>query len=766
MNRTLSVELNADVTRFRAGMAQAQSSLTSFGQKAQSVGSALSVAISAPLGLLAHKAVEAYGELDSLTRGLATLEKSSSSLKARLSELQEVAKLPGLGYREALQFDVSLRSAGFSADLSKRSMMAFGNALGVIGKGKNDLKGLSVQLQQLATKTGGFGADIRIIKEYAPQVGKALQAAFGTIDTEKIAAAGLTGKQVVEKIVAELDKLPKATGGIKNAFENLDDSVFRSMAKLGQSISNALGLEGILNTVGTAISSLVDRFSTLSPPLQSVIAGFGLAAIALPPLLAGLGLLASTVLPAVATGFALLTGPIGLAVAAFAAAATLIVMHWDSVKKFLLQTNLWDTLKDLVGNGLGFITSIFGAFANLFQGDWSAMWTHVQNIFKYAWNGIVGIVGAGAMAVGGFWQKMLSMMGLDKWAKAVETRMNEVFLTVQSRQFIVDSPKAKANLFEGFNFGGDGADKPGKPDSAGDGKDKKVGKFQSHVDYLRQRVGELQDVVSDFGMRNLKVPDDVINSLSAFTILLKRAEVAVEQLKPADLGKLKPIESKSINEVFKPLEFKPISKIGGLKDFQKQMANSFKPVKKAMVDLNKDISDGLRKAAESALVGMGEVIGGLISGTAGLDALPAMLLSVLGSLLQQLGKMAISVGMGVAAIQTALKTLNPFVAIAAGVALLALGGAVKASSAKMGGERKMASGGLISGPTRVLAGEYAGAQNRPEVFAPMDKLGGYLNKYLESAGGGGGTLSTRVSGSDLLFVLDRARGSKKTFGRG
>ena len=34
----------------------------------------------------------------------------------------------------------------------------------------------------------------------------------------------------------------------------------------------------------------------------------------------------------------------------------------------------------------------------------------------------------------------------------------------------------------------------------------------------------------------------------------------------------------------------------------------------------------------------------------------------------------------------------------------------------------MANGGILSGPTNILAGEYMGARNNPEIIAPLDKL--------------------------------------------
>lgn len=63
-----------------------------------------------------------------------------------------------------------------------------------------------------------------------------------------------------------------------------------------------------------------------------------------------------------------------------------------------------------------------------------------------------------------------------------------------------------------------------------------------------------------------------------------------------------------------------------------------------------------------------------------------------------------------------------------------------------------ADGGIVSGPTMGLVGEYAGARNNPEVIAPLDKL----QSMLGDTGGGGGTLQTKVSGTDLFIMLEKA----------
>lgn len=62
----------------------------------------------------------------------------------------------------------------------------------------------------------------------------------------------------------------------------------------------------------------------------------------------------------------------------------------------------------------------------------------------------------------------------------------------------------------------------------------------------------------------------------------------------------------------------------------------------------------------------------------------------------------------------------PFVGIALGLA------AVAAIIAVMASLPKFAKGGIVSGPTLAMVGEYAGASGNPEVIAPLDKLRGML----------------------------------------
>lgn len=122
---------------------------------------------------------------------------------------------------------------------------------------------------------------------------------------------------------------------------------------------------------------------------------------------------------------------------------------------------------------------------------------------------------------------------------------------------------------------------------------------------------------------------------------------------------------------------------------------------------------------------------------------------ILADALSSIGKALITYAVTTGAVAELFKNPKTWpLALAAGIAAVAAGTALKN---KLSDKKAtaFANGGIVSGPTMGLVGEYPGAQNNPEVIAPLDKLKSMIG------GGEGGTFVLR--GQDLLLSVNRAQ---------
>jgi hypothetical protein len=148
----------------------------------------------------------------------------------------------------------------------------------------------------------------------------------------------------------------------------------------------------------------------------------------------------------------------------------------------------------------------------------------------------------------------------------------------------------------------------------------------------------------------------------------------------------------------------------------------------------------LEQGAENTLGDVAFSIGdALASGGNVIKAAGASLLGGLAGILNQLGQLAIATGLAVEGIKTALKTLNPAVAIGAGIALVALAGFVSNKAKSLGGSRG-GGGGSSVGASGVGGGTsfIGGAQ------------GGLFNQSRDLSG------EFSIRGTDLVYVLEQA----------
>lgn len=185
--------------------------------------------------------------------------------------------------------------------------------------------------------------------------------------------------------------------------------------------------------------------------------------------------------------------------------------------------------------------------------------------------------------------------------------------------------------------------------------------------------------------------------------------------------------------------------------FAAQMAEFVSKAKAVVVDMMPSISNLLSGIGTA----IGEGLGDIISGDGTFKDLLGKVVKVMGSFLKSLGNQLIVLGTQILVIKKALEASfsNPWAAIAAGVAAVALGEAmINAFNKRNKGGVALAEGGLAYGPTMALVGDNRGAGSDPEVIAPLSKLRQYGlgRQTIEFVGG-----QFRLSGSDLLLAIQR-----------
>jgi len=164
-----------------------------------------------------------------------------------------------------------------------------------------------------------------------------------------------------------------------------------------------------------------------------------------------------------------------------------------------------------------------------------------------------------------------------------------------------------------------------------------------------------------------------------------------------------------------------------------------------LADFNNMASEIINVAIVDTFAGLGNAIGNaLANGANVLEAVGSTLLSSLGGILTDMGKMAIQVGIGLLGIRAALQSLNPAVAIAAGVALIALGSFFSSKSKAIGGA---IGGGGASGASG------SGANNQS-----------FSSSGFSSRSNEGGTVVFEIAGQKLVGVLSNTLNANRRLG--
>jgi tape measure domain-containing protein len=696
----LLLKLGIDTTNLDKELGKVEKSMTKFGQNMSNLGSTLTQSLTLPIIGVGAAALKSFADMEKLQNGLIAIMGSSEGAAIELEKLRKVAENPGLALPEVVKASASLQSVGMNADAARETITQFGNAVARAGGGAEQFDGVVLALSQISAVGKVTQEDLNQIKERLPEFARVMKEEFGVVTAEGIRELGISSEEFIKRSVGALGNLERANGGLANTFDNLKDNVGASLAELGKAINETLNLEAVVATFSAGLQRLVDGFKSLNPETQGFIVKAGLIIAAIGPAIFIVGKLIST--------FGALVGTIKLI------RTTILFM----------TTGIQAAFASLLANPviLGIVAAIaaIGAIALYVYDNWQAF----SDNFKNIWINIKNSVMQGVTFVLGKLDNLQKALGLNLFDLSGMTKYQEqqriVATEFKSIGDTVDSLKGK---FKSLFMAAPGKATKGATDGTGElvfgdgGAPTGGGTGVSNASPVAAITSE------STGITNM------LPTLDLLAIKLDTASASNQRLKESTLA-LNDATSKFIPPIPSIVAFKTEIESLGLKMNELGLAS---------VNINSAISSGIGVLANEFEKGIGsfnDFANAVVKGG----------LSIIKSLIQQ----------GVAAaVSNTLKgpagTLGPVGVAVAGAAGALASGLFTSLISKIG-LPALAQGGLAYAPTMAMVGDNKNARVDPEVIAPLSKLKGMLD-----GGGSPYILSTRVSGADLIVIMEKAR---------
>lgn len=332
----LVVKLEADIASFKSNLTAADRAMDQFGGRMQSVGAGMSAAITLPLVALggaatkmAADAEEAASKFDAVFGSAAgrvrtqleglreTIPEARSELVGMAAEIQDLLVPLGFANEEAAGMSVGVLK--LAADLASFNNLRVSDVLADIRSG---FVGQSEPLLKYGAITNAAAVQTKALELGLIAEGEALTS---TARAQAVLAI------ITESNAAALGDAAKTADSSANSMKFLA----RDVKDLAVTFGNIL--LPIITPIVQNLSSFVTTISELPQPVQEGIVVIAGLAAATGPLLFAVGTLIK-LLPVLKIGFAAMTGPIGLTVAAITAAAAVWMIWGDDIKRIVSET--------------------------------------------------------------------------------------------------------------------------------------------------------------------------------------------------------------------------------------------------------------------------------------------------------------------------------------------------------------------------------------------------------------------------------------------
>lgn len=706
----LLLKLGIDTTNLDKELGRVEKSMSKFGQNMQNIGSNLTQSLTLPIIGLGTAALKSFADMEKLQNGLTAIMGSSQDAAIEMEKLRKVAENPGLALPEVVKASASLQSVGMNADAARETITQFGNAVARAGGGAEQFDGVVLALSQISAVGKVTQEDLNQIKERLPEFARVMKEEFGVVTAEGIRELGISSEEFIKRSVGALGELERANGGLGNTFDNLKDNVGASLAELGKAINESLNLEAVAASLSEGIQRLVNGFKSLNPETQGFIVKAGLIVAAIGPAIFIVGKLITT--------FGAMVGTIRLISTTVANMASVISKSFAAILANPAILAVTAAIAAIGAISL-YVYDNWKAFKDRFTNIWISIKNAVLSNVAKLMQGIDSVQKALGL-------ELFDLSGMTKYQeeqKVVETRFKSIGETVDSLKGKLASLFMAAPVKGGTGKGGstgtgelvfgDGGTGGGGTTTGTSKVDKKLFETQSY-----KTLGELAKAREEL---NKSVVSDLAPKIQE---QLGLGEKSVLFMKNA---------SADIAATYEKLKSNPPNIAKPFTDAQLAMEN----FKATVVDTVISATDAFSNMAMQGETDMKKL------GAAALQAARSIISAYIKEGVAGIIKNILAGPTG--------KALGPIALAVAGAA--GAGAAVLFNTMiNKVAAPKLAQGGLAYAPTMAMVGDNRNARVDPEVIAPLSKL-----KSMMGDMGVGGTLETRISGNDLIILLNRSQ---------
>lgn len=758
---SLNFRLTANIAPFRKGLNKAGRAMDKTGRKMQQFGKNMSAKVTAPIVALGAASFSVFKDFQlEMAKVQAVSGATGEEFKSLSDNAKELGRSTIFSAREVAGLQLEFAKLGFTAkqitgvteatlNLAQASGTDLARAAEVTGA---TLRGFGLDVSETSRVSDvmaksfasssldmeAFAESMKYVAPVAESAGISLEETTAMLGA--LANVGIKGSQAgtsLRRIISELGASGKPTSEALRELANEGLNLADAKDEVGRSAQSALlkltsqldvieDLDNKFENAAGSAKSMADIMDMTAAgatkALGSAVEGLaiefgGLVSVALTPFIKKLTQMATFInelsprtkkFIAIIAGIAAVIGPAVFILGSMTRALT--ALRAATILQTIATTALGVAVNILTSP----ITLIVGLIAALAAGviyvayNFEAFSATAKNAIAKLVNAVIPKVNA---LIGAF-NEAAEFFGRDKIMVEPFKKMKETAVPAfKSVGQVVTEVKKDLGLFK----------------EETEETTESLGKLEGQVEDLNQDLGNGTGKLTEYEKAMKRV-----NERSKFY-------ASMRQVSAFDTS---PFEEE-FDDNFEAEDFEPE---GGFENIRKGYAKT----KLAAMELADGISQAMSRAAGDTIAGMGEIAGAIMVGEASFKDLGNFMLSQFANLLSQLGKMFIEYGIALKGFQMATITMNPALAIAAGVALTAVAGGIKAHMAKMaeGSIPALAEGGIVTGPTLALIGE----GKESEAVIPLSKLNTMMqggSQQVEVVG--------RISGADILLSNERAQ---------